>query len=68
MRNSDPVLDPVPDGIMLTLDEAFRVLGAIEDSRLELTERGAAPGLQDELATVIRMLHGKLGFGEGGVR
>jgi len=30
-------------------------------------EAGAAPGLQDELATVVRMLHGGLGFDEGGV-
>lgn len=68
MSDSDPFLDSVPGGIVLTLDEAFRVLEAIEDARLELTERGAAPGLQDELATVIRMLHGKLGFDEGGAR
>lgn len=68
MSDSGPLLDPVPDGIVLTLDEAFRVLEAIEDARLELTERAAAPGLQDELATVIRVLHGKLGFDEGGVR
>lgn len=68
MSDSDPLLDPVSDGIVLTLDEAFRVLEAVEYARLELTERGAAPGLQDELATVIRMLHSKLGFDEGGVR
>jgi hypothetical protein len=59
--------DPVPEDLELALDEAFRVLEALEDARLELRERGAAPGLQDELATVIRMLHGKLGFDEGGV-
>jgi hypothetical protein len=68
ISDSDPFLDPVPEGIVLTLDEAFRVLEAIEDARLELNERGAAPGLRDELATVIRMLHGKLGLDEGGVR
>ena len=68
MSDSNPLLDPVPEGIVLTLDEAFRVLEAIEDARLELNERGAAPGLRDELATVIRMLHGKLGFDEGGVQ
>lgn len=39
----------------------------LEDARLALRERGAAPGLQDELATVIRVLHGKLGLDEGGV-
>ena len=49
------------------LDEAFRVLEALEDARLTLREGHAAPGLQDELATVIRMLHGKLGLDEGGV-
>jgi hypothetical protein len=48
-------------------DEAFRVLEALEDVRLELRQSGAALGLQDELATVIRMLHGKLGLDEGGV-
>ena len=64
----DPFDDPVPRGVGLSLDEAFRVLEAIEDARLELRERGTAPGLQDELATVIRMLHGKLGFEEGGVQ
>jgi hypothetical protein len=51
----------------MSLDEVFRVLEAIEDARLELRQRGAAPGLQDELATVIRMIHGKLGLDEGGV-
>jgi hypothetical protein len=51
----------------MSLDEMFRVLEAIEDARLELRQRSAAPGLQDELATVIRMIHGKLGLDEGGV-
>jgi hypothetical protein len=59
--------DPVPPAIIRDLDEAFRVLEALEDARLALREAGAAPGLQDELATVIRMLHGNLGFDEGGV-
>ena len=54
-------------GNQVTLDEAFRVLESLEDARLELRVRGAAPGLQDELATVIRLLHGKLGLDEGGV-
>jgi hypothetical protein len=31
----------------LSLDEAFRVLEAIEDDRLALRERRAAPGLRD---------------------
>ena len=44
------------------------MLEAIEDARFVLRERGAAPGLQDELATVIRMLHGKLGLDEGGAQ
>ena len=68
MSARDPSDDPVPSGVVLSLDESFRVLEAIEDARLALRERGAAPGLQDELATVIRMLHGKLGFDEGGVQ
>jgi hypothetical protein len=60
--------DPVPLGLVLDLDEAFRVLAAIEEARLELLNVGAAPGLQDELATVIRLLHGRLGLDEGGVQ
>ena len=68
MSDPDPFDDPVPRGVELSLDEAFRVLEAIEDARLALRGPGAAPGLQDELATVIRMLHGKLGFDEGGVQ
>lgn len=59
--------DPVPPGLVLDLDEAFRVLEALEDSRLALREISMAPGLQDELATVIRILHSRLGFDEGGV-
>jgi hypothetical protein len=68
MSDRNPFDDPVPRSVALSLDEAFRALEAIEDARLALRERGAAPGLQDELATVIRMLHGKLGFDEGGVQ
>ena len=68
MSDRNPFDDPVPRGVALSLEEAFRVLEAIEDARLALRERGAAPGLQDELATVIRMLHGRLGFDEGGVQ
>jgi len=59
--------ESVPHHVVLSLDEAFRVLEAIEDARLALRERSAAPGLQDELATVVRLLHGKLGLDEGGV-
>lgn len=68
MSDSNPFDDPVPRGVGLSLDEAFRVLEAIEDARLALRERGAAPGLQDELATVIGMLHGRLGLDQGGVQ
>ena len=67
MSTHEPSGDPVPRAVVLDLDEAFRVLEALEDARLELRERGAAPGLQDELATVIRVLHGKLGLDDGGV-
>lgn len=59
--------DPVPPGIVLTLDEAFRVLEALEDARLAMRDAQLALGLQDELATVIRMIHGRLGLEEGGV-
>jgi hypothetical protein len=64
---SGPVDDPVPPGLVLNLDEAFRVLEALEDARLAMRETGLALGLQDELATVIRLIHGRLGFDEGGV-
>lgn len=64
----NPFDDPVPRRVALSLDEAFRVLEATEDARLVLRERGAAPGLKDELATVIRLLHGTLGLEEGGVQ
>lgn len=60
--------DPVPLGLVLSLDEAFRVLEALEDSLLAIEDAGVAPGLVDELATVIRFLHGRLGLGEGGLR
>jgi hypothetical protein len=63
----EPTDDPVPRRVLLDLDEAFRVLEALEDARLALRGRGAAPGLQDELATVIRVLHANLGLDEGGV-
>ena len=58
--------DPVPPGVLLALSEAFRVLEALEDALWELERAGRAPGLLDELATVIRMLHVRLGFDEGG--
>ena len=63
----NPTDDPVPSGICLDLDEALRVLGAVEDARLDLRAAGIGLGLQDELATIVRILHGKLGFEEGGL-
>jgi hypothetical protein len=59
--------DPVPANLVLNLDEAFRVLEALEDARLALRDSGLVPGLQDEVATVIRIIHGRLGLEEGGV-
>lgn len=59
--------DPVPPGLVLSLDEAFRVLEALEDALLAMAEADVAPGLRDELATVIRLLHSRLGLDEGGV-
>ena len=60
--------DPVPLGLVLSLDEAFRILEALEDSLSTMETAGLAPGLVDELATVIRLLHGRLGLDEGGLR
>lgn len=65
MPPTDPN-DPVPLGLVLDLDESFRVLEALEESMLALVEARLAPGLLDELSTVIRMLHDRLGFDEGG--
>lgn len=59
--------DPVPPGLLLTMAEAFRVLEALEDALLTMEEAGIAPGLRDELATVIRLIHGRLGLDEGGL-
>jgi len=59
--------DPVPPGFVLNLDEALRVLEALEDARLAMQQARVAPGLQDELATVIRMIHGRFGVEQGGV-
>ena len=59
--------DPVPGGLVLDLDEAFRVLEALEDALRTMEEAGVAPGLRDELATVIRLIHGRLGLDEGGL-
>lgn len=60
--------DPVPPGIVLDLDEPFRVLEALEDALAALLDAGYGRGLQDELATVIRLVHGRLGLEEGGAR
>jgi hypothetical protein len=58
--------DPVPPDLVLSLDDAFRVLEALEDALLAMDEAAIASGLQDEPATVIRVLHGRLGLDEGG--
>jgi hypothetical protein len=63
----DPDDDPVPLGLVLDLDEAFRVLEALEVALLELERSRSAPGLRDELATVMRIIHRRLGLDEGGV-
>ncbi len=65
---SGPEDDPVPPGLVLSLDEAFRVLEALEDSLSTIENAGLRPGLVDELATVIRIIHGSLGLDEGGLR
>ena len=57
--------DPVPPGLVLELDEALRALEALEDARLAMREVGLAPGLQDEVVTVIRLIHRRLGLDEG---
>ncbi len=38
MSSGDPFDDPVPRTVVLSLDDAFRVLEAIEDARLALRE------------------------------
>lgn len=60
--------DPAPPGIVLDLGEALRVLEALEDALDTMEGAGLAPGLQDEVATVIRVLHVRLGFDEGELR
>ncbi len=40
--------DPVPPRLVLDLDEAFRVLEALEDARLAMRVHGVGLGLQDE--------------------
>lgn len=64
---SPPDDDPVPPGLVLNLEEAFRVLEALEDALHAIEEAGVVPGLRDELATVIRLIHGRLGLDEGDV-
>lgn len=68
MGDRGDMADPAPPAVVLSIFETFRVLEGLEDARLVLWERGAAPGLQDELATLIRMMHGKLGIDEGGAQ
>ena len=60
--------DPVAPGILLDLGEALRLLEALEDALAAIEHARLAPGLQDEIATVIRVLHVRLGFDEGGLR
>lgn len=64
---SDEPDDPVPLGLVLGLDEAFRVFEALEDGLHELVSASLALGLRDELITVIRLIHHRLGSDEGGV-
>jgi hypothetical protein len=40
--------DPVPPGLVLSLDEAFRVLEALEDAPWTTEDAGVAPGLGDD--------------------
>ena len=63
----DPNDDPVPSGLHLSLEDVFRVLEALEDALLTMEEADLAPGLRDELATVIRQVHVRLGLDEGGI-
>jgi len=51
----------------LSLEDVFRVLEALEDALLTMEEADLAPGLRDELATVIRQVHVRLGLDEGGI-
>jgi len=60
--------DPVPRGVGLSLGETLRVFEVIGDARSVLLEPRTTSGPQDELATVTRMLHGKLWLDEVGVR
>lgn len=55
-------------GVPLDLGEALRVLEALGDAPPTIEQAGLAPGLRDEVATVIRVLHVGLGFDEGGSR
>lgn len=59
--------DPVPIGLVLDLNESWRLLEALEIARLALRRAGIEPGFQDELVTVIRMVHNRLNLDEGGV-
>jgi len=60
--------DSVPPGILLDLGEALRLLEALEDALAAIEHARLASGSQDEIATVIRVLHVRLGFDEGGLR
>ncbi|MFN8017555.1 MAG: hypothetical protein U0P45_05475 [Acidimicrobiales bacterium] len=60
--------DPAPHGLVRDLTWAFRVVEAMEDALAALERAALAPGLRDELATVIRFLLGTLAIDEGGER
>lgn len=54
--------DEPPEGIWINLDDALRLLSALEDSFTELSATETALGLRDELVTLIRVLHDRLGM------
>lgn len=57
--------DAIP-GLLLNLDEAIRIFHALDASVTVLERSGLAPGLRDELATVIRIIVHRLGLDSGG--
>jgi hypothetical protein len=67
MNADDSGDDPVPPGLVLDLDEAFRVLEALETHDWRCGSEGRHPGCRMSWRRVIRLLHGRLGLDEGGV-
>jgi hypothetical protein len=67
-RRSPSTTTPVPPGVLLDLGEALRGLEVLEDALAAIEEARLALGLQDEIAAVIRALHVRPGFDEGGLR